>query len=137
MSGGETDAARAWHRQHNSLSAFATLLDGWLAVPDIRQQLWGGQPPVWYHVDGDVKADGIEAGAGTPAREVRAALIERAEDGLEALARTGWLLTEYPRMEIVGELYPATVTLLGEVVQPPVQVRSALRVRFAVTWQPG
>lgn len=117
------------------------LVSQWMAA-DIRQPYYplagklGIFPGCPLTVEGYVRADGIEASAGTPARSVRSALLARAEDGLDAMEAAGWHLTRYPAMEFSGNVDPFSQTRAGELVEPSRQYRIGLRVRFE-TDRPG
>lgn len=83
--------------------------------------------------EGFVRADAISAACGTSARDVRAQLLGRAEDTIDALAEAGWHLVSYPRMEFTGDITPFMQTLDGEMVLPSQQHSILMKVRFEVS----
>lgn len=89
-------------------------------------------PPFWF--DGYVQGNLGPATKDTPAREVRAWMLQAAEDALAALNAAGWhLVMNGPAMEFSAELEPAVVTLDGKLMIPEQQHSIGLRVRFGIT----
>jgi hypothetical protein len=65
-------------------------------------------------------------------RQIRAHLLERAEETLDALGAAGWHLTAYPRMEINGEVRRFAQYLDGTLAEPSKQGGISMRMRFEV-----
>ena len=65
-------------------------------------------------------------------RQVRAHLLERAEEALDALSAAGWELTAYPRMETDGEVRRFAQYLDGTLAEPSRQGGISMRMRFEV-----
>ena len=120
----------------DELAAIMAILEPWCHVDAYGQPYYGlvtGRFPAGpYSFDTMVMPEMAKAGPGVTGREIRAHLIERAENALEALASAGWHLTAYPRMEINGEVRRFAQYLDGTLAEPSVQGAISLRMRFEV-----
>lgn len=115
----------------SEISAIAELVRPWLHVEDIKRPYTGliDLPFGPYEFESVVIAPDEMPDT---ARDVRAALLARAEDALAALDAAGWHLAECPSMRFDGSLTRLVATVAGELVSPPVQHLIGLRMDFAV-----
>ncbi len=116
------------------IASLQALAEPWLDLGSCRQPYYGlltgrfpGGP---YGFDAIVKPEAAVIAA-TP-REVRAHLLGRAEDALDALAAAGWQPTQYPAMEFTGSITFCTATLDYVLVDPATQHGIMLKMRFEV-----
>jgi hypothetical protein len=115
-------------------AAIKAVVEPWLYVDEYRARyLLPGVACGPYGFEGIVKADPAKVPAGTSAREIRAHLLNQAEDALDALGPAGWQFTTYPAMEFSGDVEYATATLDRKLIEPAKQRGISLKLRFEVT----
>ena len=115
-------------------AAIKAVVEPWVYIDEYRAQyLFLGATCGPYAFEGIVKADPAKVPAGTSAREVRAHLLQQAEDALDALGPAGWQFTTCPKMEFSGDVEYATATLDRKLIEPAKQRGISLKLRFEVT----
>lgn len=120
------------------IAAVHEITDPWLRITTYKQAHDnGGLYPEGYSFEAEVKVDPVapldaEFASAHAARNVRAHLLSRAEDAMDALAAAGWHLTAAPRMELAGRLTRYAEDDDGKPFAPPLQHDLSLKLWFEV-----
>ena len=120
------------------IAAVHEIAEPWLRITTYRHargEGLGTEGP--YTFEAEVRVDpeaplGAEFASAAAVRNVRAHLLARAEDAMDALAAADWHLTAAPRMEFTGRLIRYVPDDDGRPLRPPLHHDISLRLWFEV-----
>ncbi len=114
------------------------VVEPWLRITTYTHAYGGGlgaEGPYSFEAEVKVAPDaplGAEWGTAEAARAIRAHLLSRAEEALDALAAAGWHLTASPGMELSGRLTRHGLDDDGRPIQPSLHDNFSMKLRFEV-----